>query len=679
MQTIERASAAFQPTKQQQDVLEKLQSYFEAKLAGTYPGGVFSIFLSAVAGSGKTSTIMLIAGLLNRIEKERGMPLEWCSLSFNRPIMLASNKKYREHGYKEVARTTNSLGRSILVAAAEAGLCRRPGKLNKAKYSDLAKRYCSTHSLSIPQVPKESPLRESEASLAGKIRHLVSAARLTNCEPNEKNLLALIKHYPDLRISPMSPYWPFIWQAVRPIIRDGIERYNETGEHDFDDQIFLPVALDVAAPIFDVIAVDEAQDLNKVRTELVKRSIKPDGALIFVGDRRQAIQGFAFADTESVDNIIRDTRAVEMPLTCCWRCARNIIRLAQEINAEIEARPNADDGLIEQVSEAAYIGMLQPGYYHPTDKSQCREADMVVCRIKADLVKGCLAAIRAGKYAIVRGRDIGRNVIALLEDVLKLFPFAAYDMARLDEALHEYHLQHVAALAKKKDAEEEIEAFTDLVDTLEALIDGYKMTMPARMSMSDLTAFIESKFEGDDDDEDSQREGPRPVVFSTIHKAKGLETDRVFILRGDLMPHPAAIKSGKAWQVEQEFNVLYVAVTRAKHELYFVGKVPASLEPTFTREFAPPVVEAPAPVIAEEPMIITEEAPAPKHTGGRPAKDRKRVNIKLDSALEQMTSAEGLKARGIDIDRSELINTLLWKFFTGTDSLEVLARQDDEE
>lgn len=657
--TIERASANFQPTQQQQDVLTKLQAYFDHK-----PGGVFSIFLSAVAGSGKTSTIMLIAGLLNRIEQERGMTLEWCSLSFNRPIMLASNKKYREYGYREVARTTNSLGRSLLVAASEAGLCQRPGKLNKSKYSDLAKRYCQAHFLSIPQAIKKEQ-RESETSLAGKIRHLVSAARLTNCEPDEQNLLALIQHYPDLKISALSPYWPFIWQAIRPVIRDGITRYNETGEHDFDDQIYLPVALDVAAPIFDVICIDEAQDLNKVRTELVKRSIKPGGALVFVGDRRQAIQGFAFADTESVDNIIKDTHAIEMPLTCCWRCATNIIRLAQEINPEIQARPGADEGLLEQVSETGYLSMLQPGYFHPTEKSQCREADMVLCRVKAPLVKGCLAAIRAGIYAIVRGRDIGRSVVALLEDVLKLYPFAGYDMGRLDEALHEYHVQHCAALAKKKDAEEEIEALTDLVDTLDALIDGYKMTLPARLSIADLTSFIESKFEGDDEgDEESQREGPRPVVFSTVHKAKGLETDRVFLLRGDLMPHPMSLKSGKAWQLEQEYNILYVAVTRAKHELYFVGKVPISLVAEFDsihdKEMPEPASVAPIILVEsattpelsiEEPMI---EAPKKKHAGGRPKKARTHVHIKLDNDLIELT--EG-------IDRSELINHLLRQHF----------------
>lgn len=53
------------------------------------------------------------------------------------------------------------------------------------------------------------------------------------------------------------------------------------------------------------------------------------------------------------------------------------------------------------------------------------------------------------------------------------------------------------------------------------------------------------------------------VVLSTIHKAKGLEADRVFIIRPDLIPLP----NTRGWQLNQEKNLEYVAYTRAKKEL----------------------------------------------------------------------------------------------------------------
>ena len=60
------------------------------------------------------------------------------------------------------------------------------------------------------------------------------------------------------------------------------------------------------------------------------------------------------------------------------------------------------------------------------------------------------------------------------------------------------------------------------------------------------------------------------IKLSSIHKAKGLEANRVFLLQpeGASIPHPMAKTS---WQREQEFNLLYVAITRAIDELVYVS------------------------------------------------------------------------------------------------------------
>jgi DNA helicase-2/ATP-dependent DNA helicase PcrA len=57
------------------------------------------------------------------------------------------------------------------------------------------------------------------------------------------------------------------------------------------------------------------------------------------------------------------------------------------------------------------------------------------------------------------------------------------------------------------------------------------------------------------------------IVMSTVHKAKGLEADRVFILRPDLMPHPLAKGHD---ELIQEDNLHYVAITRAQKRLVYV-------------------------------------------------------------------------------------------------------------
>ena len=58
------------------------------------------------------------------------------------------------------------------------------------------------------------------------------------------------------------------------------------------------------------------------------------------------------------------------------------------------------------------------------------------------------------------------------------------------------------------------------------------------------------------------------VMLSTAHKSKGLEANRVLILLPNKLPlkWPHQLE----WQLRQEMNLKYVALTRAKKELVFV-------------------------------------------------------------------------------------------------------------
>jgi len=58
------------------------------------------------------------------------------------------------------------------------------------------------------------------------------------------------------------------------------------------------------------------------------------------------------------------------------------------------------------------------------------------------------------------------------------------------------------------------------------------------------------------------------VKLSTIHRAKGLEAERVFILNFDELPYFKP--NQKYWENLQEENLKYVAITRAMRELYLV-------------------------------------------------------------------------------------------------------------
>ena len=65
------------------------------------------------------------------------------------------------------------------------------------------------------------------------------------------------------------------------------------------------------------------------------------------------------------------------------------------------------------------------------------------------------------------------------------------------------------------------------------------------------------------------------ICLSSIHKSKGLEADRVYIIHPELMPSKFA---RKPWEVAQEENLRYVAYTRAKSYLGFVSDYDAYAE-----------------------------------------------------------------------------------------------------
>jgi superfamily I DNA/RNA helicase len=59
------------------------------------------------------------------------------------------------------------------------------------------------------------------------------------------------------------------------------------------------------------------------------------------------------------------------------------------------------------------------------------------------------------------------------------------------------------------------------------------------------------------------------VTLSTVHKAKGLEAERAFLL--DHALHDSFTQRARQqWQREQERNILYVAITRAKGDLVYM-------------------------------------------------------------------------------------------------------------
>lgn len=177
---------------------------------------------------------------------------------------------------------------------------------------------------------------------------------------------------------------------------------KDTNRVDFDDMIWIPNVLNLRLEKHDMVFIDEAQDLNLAQINLALNSVNESGRIISVGDEHQAIYGFRGADSNAIQNIVDRLGSKRMPLSVTYRCAKSIVEIAQSIVPEIEASPNAEQGLVDTCSTAQMEQKVKPG-------------DFILSRVNAPLIKWCLALLKARIPANIQGRDMGKNLTSLIK------------------------------------------------------------------------------------------------------------------------------------------------------------------------------------------------------------------------------------------------------------------------
>lgn len=310
---------------------------------------------------------------------------------------------------------------------------------------------------------------------------------------------------------------------------------------DFDDQIYLPVIFNWPVPQHDRLFVDETQDLTLVQQELIARAVKKQ--LVAVGDPNQAIYGWRGAASNSMDLLEERFSAKRLPLSICYRCAKSIVTMAQGWVPEIEAAENAIEGSIEALDKWNYQTFEQ--------------GDMVICRNNAPLVSLAYGLMRNRVKMRFLGRDFARGLTAILTKLHEKYDRIGGgkpEMEWLVDALDSWR-EIETQKARARDQEEKAARISDQHATLAVFIDGGEAD-----TIRGIIQEVNSLF-------DTEDEKGNLLTLSSIHRAKGREAKRVHILDWDLCPSRYAT-SEEAQQ--QEANVQYVAVTRAKEELKFI-------------------------------------------------------------------------------------------------------------
>ena len=481
-------------------------SSFQQAIFNEVANGKGNLAINAVAGSGKTTTIVECCKLLhlNKFDVK--------FLAFNKAIVQELDCKIGN--YADVS-TLHSFGYAILRKV------NSKTKVNNRKYINYIRE----------SVDKDNNNFIAIVNNASKLFNLCRVNLIQSDDMASINAIC-DEHQIVVMDNELT--------IVNTLLKDCYQLDNVPApEIDYTDMLVLPLFYKRYIPSYKFVFIDECQDLNAAQRELMLCAAR-NGRFVAVGDRNQAINGFAGADCNSFDKIAGLPNTKELPLSVNYRCGRSMINLAQQIVPAIQAHNGAIEGVVSRTNEIT-LNLFQPN-------------DMVLCRSAAPLVSMCFKLIQAGVTAIVKGKDIAEGLINIIDKskakTIKGFEsYVELEKAKLvKDICKKEHLTEQEATETGRYI-----AYMDRINCIFAI--GENVT-----KLEEIKDYLNKIF--------SDENIINAVTLSTAHKSKGLEADRVIILLPNKLP--LTWKGQLDWQFQQERNLQYVAYTRAKKELVFV-------------------------------------------------------------------------------------------------------------
>ena len=515
----------------------------EAVEAYTSRKPVTNAVVMAVAGSGKTTTIVHSANLIPS-------SLQAIFLAFNKDIAVELGDRLPNH---VPAKTLNSLGWGICKRYAD-GVAGR--KISFDEFNDsnkvwkLIRKICSKPESK--NYGKDIKWLTSMAKSYGIVpaglegNGYVSANGLRDEDATWDAICSAHGQYISIEDRPT------VYRLFREILTASLQ---DELTFDFDDQKYFPVVRrtedgkHILHFEYDVVIIDELQDVSPVDLELIKLVSKKGAIAMGVGDKNQAIYAFRGADSQSIDKFKDAFNAIELPLSISYRCAKSIVARARAVYPVIEAAAGAPEGEVTQIGN----------YTH--EEFSARNEDMIICRNNAPTVTMAYKLIRRRVPTFVKGRDIGKGILSLI-DSLK-----AGSVRELNSNLNMWFAQQTEILrANDPDDEDAQQRLEDRYATLMVFI-GENSDDRIDSLITDVETVLSVK--GTDKSDKSAMKGK--VVLSSMHKSKGLEADTVFILDTQIMYKMCGPEGTESHT--QEKNLEYVAITRAKNRLVYIDSI----------------------------------------------------------------------------------------------------------
>lgn len=481
-----------------------------------------NIIIRANAGTGKST---VLAEAMNRSD---AVGMYFAFMNKNVDDMAG-----RIEDTPHMASTLNSYGNKLMRSYLRDQVGIKPKRIDKWKYLKIAKQVLEPY----------APNTEILDNWGFEIKDMTTYVRAYMVDPSDEYELLVLAQ----RFNIDHTDKPWFLEVIKRVMEIGKNQLMN-GMMDFDDQIWGPVAMNIQpTETYDAVYVDECQDLTISKIKLAMMACTPgQGKMMLAGDPRQAIFGFAGADSNSYTTCKDLTGATEYPMTFSWRFGDRIAEFSREIVPELIGKNPTSEDVVE------YANIIP---------QTVDENTAIVARTNAELVATAIMMLKADIPANMKSNKLGWEMLKAFDNLNKDM---SYEWSQFPMTLYAYWLTATDAMREKGVSKRKIGLFEEALDCLKI---AYKKTDAANKAQ--FRDEIETIFKRTDG-----------THLTTAHGGKGGEWDVVYVInpgkfREFATNHANKIRGGKAteesyWVVIQETNALYVAQTRAKNRMYLL-------------------------------------------------------------------------------------------------------------
>ena len=337
---------------------------------------------------------------------------------------------------------------------------------------------------------------------------------------------------------------------------------------------------------YKVVLMDEVQDFNQCQLVMAKKLRETGARVIGVGDPNQAMYLFRGADSAAfgkLKDIVGSGTSESLPIN--FRSGGNIIDWVTKnthVN-NLQAAPHmagkgrvfANGGTDQPLKYEDFMGSVVNEW---GQSKKLGESTCLISRTNAPLGHAALTLLKNNVNFQIIGKDLSKDLVELIKRVTFNKP-ESVNIEYFSEDLADFYgylKGKWGSKIAKRDELKEIESYVEVLGSvLNYLADtGFQEQQNSRpmTTVKDFLIYLERKLSGLDPDnaEDAAaikaRDPKSCVMLTTAHKAKGLEWDRIFLMKPSAY-NPQGEKIRTEEQAQQEMNAWYVAATRGKKTL----------------------------------------------------------------------------------------------------------------